>query len=524
MFIPAEYTEKYIENYRKKIKEYALKGEEELKFKSFGAITGVYQERSGETYMVRPRTPAGMIETAQLKAVSKIASKYGKRQIRFTTRQDIQFHTVALEDTIKVIEELKKVNVYTVGTGGDSARNVACSPLSGLDKEEAFDVTPYALASTNYIVKDENSVKLPRKLKLAFSSSKDDTGNTAFADLGFIAEQEEGKEKFRVFIGGGYGGGSRLAIELKEKIDPKDTLYYAEAVKEFFFKEGDRQNRGKARLRHLVKKYGEEDFLRRFYDYLEEAKKRGLDLDTEAMKFEEKENSKTSGKEIDFQSSKVLETKFPGIYGVYVHPRKGKLATSDLNKIIRYIESLSYEISIRLTPTQGFILRGIRGEEVEKLLEIIDPFTSEYPMDNSLVCVGADTCRTGIGSSQKLFQRILNKFRNADHSIKTQLPKLYISGCPSSCGQHLRGEIGFSGKMKKIDGEMESVYVLYTGGAVGENRKLAEKRGEITAQELPSFLYQLAELKRNTGIKRFSDFLDSKEQEIQELIEKYAVC
>lgn len=521
MFVPAEYTEKYIENYREKIKEYREKGEEELAFKSFGAVTGVYQERSGRTYMVRPRTPGGIIELAQLKAISKIAGKYSKGQIRFTTRQDIQFHQVDLEDTIKIIDELKKAHIFTVGTGGNSARNVACSPLAGMEKEEAFDVTPYALASTNYIVKDENSVKLPRKLKLSFSGTEEDTGNTAFADLGFIAVKEGGKEKFRVFIGGGFGGGSRLSIELQEKIDPKDILYYTEAVKEFFYKEGDRENRGKARFRHLVKKYGEEEFLRRFYTYLEKAKKLDLDMDTGKLLSEK--DLPSFGQKINFTSSKVIETKFSGVYALYIHPRKGKLKTGDLNKIIHYIEGLSYDVSIRITPTQGFLLRGIRGEEVENLLKIIGPFTSEYPIENSLVCVGADTCRTGIGSSQKLFQRILNRFGKAPHDIKIQLPKLYISGCPSSCGQHLRGEIGFSGKLKKLNGKTESVYLLYLGGAVGKNRKLAEKRGEIAARDIPSFLYDLAELKRKSCIEKFDVFSRQNQGEIDRLIETYAV-
>lgn len=522
MFIPADYTDKYIENYREKIKEYAIKGEEQLKFKSFGAITGVYQERSGVTYMVRPRTPAGAIDLNQLRAVSRIAAKYGKRQIRFTTRQDIQFHKVVLDDTIKIIDELKKARIYTVGTGGNSARNVACSPLAGLEKEEVFDVTPFAIASTNFIVKDENSVKLPRKLKLAFSGTQKDTGNTSFADLGFIADRTDGEETFRVLLGGGFGGGSRLAIELEEKINPKDTLYYVEAVKEFFYCEGDRENRAKARFRHLVKKFGEEEFLRKFYNYLKVAKKKNLDIDGSLI-IDIEIASKDFGKEIEFQNSRVLETKYSGIYGVYVHPKKGKLKTSDLNRIIRYIEGLSYDISIRLTPTQGFIIRGVKGEDVEGLITIIEPFTSQYDIENSLVCVGADTCRTGIGSSQKLFQRILNKFRNAEDSIKVQLPKLYISGCPSSCGQHLRGEIGFSGKLRKVNGQITSVYVLYMGGAVGENRRLAEKRGEITAKELPSFLYELAEFKRSTGIEEFSKFMKLKNQDIERIIFKYNI-
>ncbi|AFS79522.1 ferredoxin-nitrite reductase NirA [Gottschalkia acidurici 9a] len=524
MFVPPDYADDYIENFRLKIKEYSEKGEEKLNFKSFGATVGVYQERSSITYMVRPRSPGGLITLKQLKAISKIANKYSKRQIRFTTRQDIQFHKVELEDTIKIMEELKKVDVYTVGTGGNAARNVACSPLSGVELGEKFDVTPYALESTNYIVKDENSVKFPRKLKISYSNTDEDTGNSTFADLGFIAKIEDGKEKFEVYVGGGFGGGSRLSLKLEESIEPKDILYYVEAVKEFFFNEGNRENKAKARLRHLVTKLGEEEFKNRFNKYVQEAREKDLTLNIDELnkKYEELQNS-TDGVETNIRSKILIPTKYDGIYSIYIHPRRGKINTTDLNKVIRFIDNLDYEVTLRITPTQGFVVRGLKGNDSEKLLEIIAPFASEYDIDNSLVCVGADTCRTGIGSSQKLLQSILTKFKNIEQDIKDQLPKLYISGCPSSCGQHLRGDIGFSGKLKKIDGELVSIYSVYFGGRVGTDAKLATRHSDILSKRIPQFLYDLAVLKKKSGYSDFNEFLSEKEEDIKNLVEAYKV-
>lgn len=525
MFKPPEYADTYIEEFKKNVGRYINEGEENYPFKPFGAMMGVYMEKSGVSFMVRPRSPGGLINLEQLKMVSKVANKYSKKQIRFTTRQDIQFHRVEVKDTVKIIEELKKVNMYSVGTGGNTVRNVACSPLSGVEKEEVFDVTPFALEATNFIVKDENSVKMPRKLKLSFSNSNKDTGNATFADLGFIAKKKGNKEGFSVFIGGGFGGGSRLSLKLEDFIEAKYTIYYIDAIKDFFYHEGDRENKARARLRHLVKKYGEEGFKEKYKEYLNESLKKDLTFDVNSLKekYKEKQNIKV-GSKVKRESKLIEETKYDGVYSVYIHPRRARLETVNLNKVVKFLDNLNYNVTIRLTPTQGFVVRGLSGNDSEDLVKIISHFTSPYDIDNSLVCVGADTCRTGIGSSQKLFQGILRKFKDVPDDIKSQMPKLYVSGCPSSCGQHLRGEIGFSGKLKRIDGESVSVYAVYFGGKVGMDAKLGVRYGDIMAKEVPKFLYEIALLKRDSGYSDFEKFFDARREAVLSLVEKYDVA
>ncbi|KNF07325.1 ferredoxin--nitrite reductase NasD [Gottschalkia purinilytica] len=520
MFKAPEYTKSYIENYEAKVKEYQEKGEKEVPFKSFGAVTGVYQERSGTTYMVRPRTPGGIITLKQLKKVSEVADKYSHGEFRFTTRQDIQFHKVTIENTIKIMKELIPVNVYTVGTGGNTARNVACSPLSGVEKDEAFDVTQYAMETTNYVVKDENSCKFPRKFKIAYSNNEKDTGSATFADLGFVAKIENGKKLFEVYGGGGFGSGPRMSLKLEDSIEPKDVLYYVEAMKQFFYEEGDRENRHKARVRHIVHRLGEEEFKDRFNRYLEEARK----LDNLELNIEEKQEEKPWRKSKKIDSNIVSENKIEGLYSIYIHPKRGNISTSNLNKIIDFIDKLEYEVSIRLSPTQGFYIRDLNGEDAEKLLNIVKDFVSTYDIDNSISCVGADTCRVGVNSSQTLLKSIIDRFKDVDDNIKSQLPRVFISGCPSSCGQHQRGIISFSGKIKKIDGEVVPIYSVYFGGKVGAGvATLAERYGDIIGSKVPEFLYDVANLKKDLGYEDFEKLVDDRIEDLKELISKYSV-
>ncbi|WP_243156219.1 nitrite/sulfite reductase [Clostridium sp. C2-6-12] len=233
-------------------------------FKSFTSIMGIYKERLTETYMVRARIPGGCTTLEQLKEINEIAKKYEGIQIRFTTRQDIQFHSVKIEDLGEILDDLIKAGLTTKAAGGDGVRNVACSPLSGVAVDEVFDVTPYMKAVANYMLEDPKNLKLPRKYKIAFSNSLEDTVNATITDIGFIAKIVNGKRGFEVYGAGGLGGGPRVGIKLEDFIDHKDPLYYIQAMKQIFEREGDRENRHKARLRFVLQRLGEEAFREMF--------------------------------------------------------------------------------------------------------------------------------------------------------------------------------------------------------------------------------------------------------------------
>lgn len=512
---------KYIDQYRAKVEEYSELGESTLPFKSFGAKSGVYQERCGTSYMVRPRTAGGIIDLDTLKSVRDISSKYSDGSIRLSTRQDFQFHKVELFDTVKIMEELQRVGLYSIGSGGNTTRNVAASPLSGLQLDEAFDITEYAKIAGEYLSQDENNLALPRKFKTSFSSGERDCGSVTFSDLGFLAKMEDGKEKFKIYGGGGLGPGPRISMVIAESIDASEMLYYLDAMVEFFRSEGDRENRAKARLRHLVKKYGQEEFKSRYFRYLEASRKKDLEFKLE--KSQEKE--RPWAKKTRVRSVFLEETKYEGIYGVYIHPRGGRMTARMLDTVIEFLTGLEHPVEIRITTNQELVVRDLGGDEAKELVEILRNEIKDADVMKSVCCVGADTCRVGINSSQGLLEDIHKELKKLDHKIRRELPRLHISGCPSSCGQHQIGAVSFSGKRKNIDGESKEAYAVYFGGQLGYERepKFAERYGDILREKIPTFLKSLAKLKYSSGISDIYEFIEEKDLEIKELVEKYGV-
>lgn len=507
-----------IEFYKRKITDYR-NGNADPNIKGIRSAMGVYAERESEKYMTRIKTPAGIITVDQLEAVSKIADKYSHGKIHFTTRQDIQFHGVELENTVKIMQEVLEVGINSLGAGGNSARNVACSPLSGVAKDEIFDVTPYAVKTAEHLLKDPSTVKLPRKYKVSFSNNNLDTAYATIADLGFVAKLENGKKGFEVYGAGGLGGSSTTSLKIENFIEEKDVLYYVQAMKELFEAEGDRENRNKARIRFIRYRLGENKFKELLKDYVNKVKE-NLELDLiikELYKEYETEES-----EIDTDGLLVTEQKQKGYYSVYIHTSDRYIETKDLNKILEYIKALRYETSIRLTNTQGFYIRDIKGKDVDKLLEIADLFTIKLDIENTISCVGAKVCSIGLCNSQGLSNAIYERFLNVPEEIKRNLPKIFISGCNNSCGQHQIGKIAFSGKAIKGEEGMIPAYTLYYGGALEVDKtKFGEVKGDIPARNIPGFLHELAVLSYENKYEDFDKFIEAEAIKVEALVKKF---
>ena len=123
-----------------------------------------------------------------------------------------------------------------------------------------------------------------------------------------------------------------------------------------------------------------------------------------------------------------------------------------------------------------------------------------------------------ITSSKSAFDKISKKFDNNDTTLKKELPQLRISGCPNSCSLTFKGDLGFSGRIKKID---EKVNIAYTLLSENKNIELAGK-AIILEKDLPEMLYEMALLKKDSKIKDFHESMTIEYENVNELIKKYA--
>ena len=420
------------------------------------------------------------------------------------------------------MKELIEVGIITKGTGGNTVRNVGCAPLSGVSFDDIFDVTPYMDEVTNYLIKDPSTMNLPRKYKIAFSNSKEDIGNASISDLGFIAKIENGKKGFEVYGGGGFGGNPRVSLKLEDFIEAKDAVYYVQAMKELFEKEGDRTNKHKARIRYIVARLGEEKFIQLFNEELKRIKEtRNLDLNIDDTLEEQTE------RKLPIVSKEYENVLFPqkqaGYFSVYVHPQSAHLDVNNLDKIFAFVNKLDYKVSARLTNVQSFFVRDLKEKDAKELINITASFSSNFNVYNSVVCAGVSTCNLGLCLSQNLLKAIKEEFEKTTLEVKAALPRIFISGCPNSCGQHEKGKIGLRGRAKRTDDGLLPAYSVFFGGSVGSGgAKMGEVYDDVPAKKLPKFLVELAKLKVQVGYSDFDEFLKDKDKDIRDLINKYS--
>lgn len=499
-----------------------LKGDlTKMDYKGISGGYGVYAQRDQKSFMIRLRFSSGLITKSQLHKVYEFAKKYNLDGIHFTTRQSIQLHDLNVDGICNIMKEGIQNNIFTRGSGGDFPRNVGLSPLSGVDPDEYFDVTPYAVAIDKYFMSKITTYNLPRKLKVSFSSCNLDSAHSTIQDLGFLATTKDSKPYFRVFVGGGLGKNPAVGLELDELIEPKDVLYYVEGLTKLFMDEGDYTNKHKARVRYMVYRLGEKEFIKKFKEYVSKEKENdNLDININYINY-----PNDGGIETNIKSCRLFAQKQKGYYSVYIHPIGGQIKLCELESLLNALDKYKHA-SIRLAMTEGIFIINLDGKEAENILEITKDFSGYTNIEKSVSCIGVPRCQMGIQNSQKMLHEIIDYFKsnsNGDYTILNAMPKIYISGCINSCGVHQIGAIGFTGKKKKVDGKMCDAFEMYVDGDFEYDKtRLGKSLGDFKADEIPKMLYEVSEKIANSNLN-FYTYYSTKENEIKEIISKYNI-
>jgi len=487
-----------------------------MDFKKVSGGMGVYAHRNKKDFMIRLRIPSGIASRKDLKLIYNFANKYNLKGIHFTTRQAVQLHGIDIDGICHIMKEGIENGLYSRGSGGNFPRNVAISPLSGVEKNEAFDVSPYALAVGKYFLDRIYSYKLPRKLKVSFSSNYEDASHVTVVDLGFLAVKKNEKEYFKIYFGGGLGRNPKLSVEFPDLIYPKDVLYHIEAMTKFFIAEGDYKNSGKARVRYILDRMGKENFINCYKNHLKKViVNENLDLNVKNKVYSKK------GLETSIEHPRLFPQRQAGLYSVYIHPIGGQLQLKDLKLILEETENIE-DVEIRLSLTEGIYIRNLNGKEAESLLKSTEHIGGTTKLEHSVSCIGVPICQMGILNTQNTLKEIVDYFHK-NNFTKDILPQIHLSGCPNSCGVHEIGKIGFCGKMKRINGDLKNVFELHLNGTLGIGKtKLAEYKGDILQEKVPDFLYELA-ISIDESMEEFSEYIQNHKENLNNILNKYIV-
>src|SRR5262245_24072750 len=160
-------------------------------FRTFRLTRGIYGQRQDDVQMIRVKIPQGVLNGEQLRALAVVAREHSRGFGHVTTRQNLQFHFVKMEDVPKSMDVLEAAGLTTREACGNTVRNITGCPMAGVCQDEPFDVTPYGEALTRFFLRNPICQALPRKFKIALSGCPTDCAMGAMHDIGIIARTRE---------------------------------------------------------------------------------------------------------------------------------------------------------------------------------------------------------------------------------------------------------------------------------------------------------------------------------------------
>ena len=483
-------------------------------FRRFRLQHGAYGTRMTDDYaMVRIKVPAGQVYPYQLEKIAQLSEMYSIGSAHFSTRENIQLHWVILEDVSEIMQSLSDVGMTSREACGNTVRNVMCSPLSGVCKDEIFDVTPYALAIARFMLRNPICQGLPRKFKFNFTCCEKH-GMIRIVDVGLLPQIQEidGEQRkgFKIFLGGGLGNKSFIGHQLEDFTPVEDLLYTSMAVIRIFDRLGDRKNMARNRMRYLVNDMGWEKFQNLVL------KERAIVKSTQSVIV--KLNIDESINEIQrpisvsnestsvpdgfarWQKTSVEKQSQDGFNSVFIGLESGDITANQLRSVAEIIRDYSAEGFARNGFSQNIVIRYVHDDDLKsmysKLLETGLAKTGSLTMASAVGCSGTTSCNLALTNSHRLAKEVQRKFLelklDEDDDLKDSTIK--ISGCPNSCGQHEVATIGFYGGGGRYENDMFPNYTMSLGGRFDEGSILGHHTARVPVKRVIPVILKIIEL------------------------------
>lgn len=466
----------------------------EDQFKPLRLMNGLYLQL--HAYMLRVAIPYGTLSGTQMRTLAHIARKYDRDYGHFTTRQNIQFNWIKLEQFGDLLDELSKVEMHAFQTSGNCIRNISSDQFAGAAADELADPRPYAELLRQWSTLHPEFSFLPRKFKIAVIASETDRAAIQLHDIGLqLRKNDVGELGFRVYVGGGMGRTPILGKLLRDFIPVGDFISYSEAVLRVYNRYGRRDNIYKARIKILVTELGIEEFARQVEAEWALMQPLGLDApkaeyDRIIAQFGDPAYDLAAPDSLDLSdpdfavwvSQNVHAHKQPGyaIATISLKPRRGipgDASSAQMDLIADLAEKYAQN-EIRVTHSQNLVLAHVKKTDLYAMWQALAAADLATPnldlVTDIIACPGMDYCTLANARSIPIAQKIAAKFEN-DIEQQRDLGelKIKISGCINGCGHHHAGHIGILG----VDKKGEEAYQLLLGGSGAEDASLAKILG-----------------------------------------------
>ena len=475
---------------------------------------GLYMQR--HAYMLRIAVPYGLLSSKQVRMFAHIARKYDRGYGHFTTRQNIQFNWIELEQTPDILTDLASVEMHAIQTSGNCIRNITTDEFAGVAADELIDPRPFAEILRQWSTFHPEFLALPRKFKIAINGSVEDRAAIAVHDIGLtMVRNEAGEVGFKYMAGGGLGRTPILGSVIRDFLPWQHILTYTEAVMRVYNQFGRRDNKYKARIKILLKALGVEEFTR-----LVEAEWADLkdgpetltreEFDRVAKWFQPHAYAQLEDGDVlaphadnrafaNWVNRNVKPHKVPGYASVVLSLKKTGVPPGDATaEQMDFVAELADRYSfgqVRVTHEQNLVLADVEQSKLFEIWQQVKAKGLATPniglLTDIIACPGGDYCSLANAKSIPIAAAIAERFDNLDFQHDIGDIELNISGCINACGHHHVGNIGVLG----VDKDGSEWYQVSIGGAQGNESSIGKIIGpSFTATQMPEVVGRLLEV------------------------------
>lgn len=458
----------------------------EEEFKPLRLMNGLYLQL--HAYMLRVAVPYGVLSAGQLRTLAYIAKRYDRGYGHFTTRQNIQFNWIKLEETPEILDILAETEMHAIQTSGNCIRNVTADQFAGAAADEVLDPRIYAEILRQWSTLHPEFTFLPRKFKIAISGSPKDRVAARFHDIGLMARQgEHGRPVFEVYVGGGLGRTPVVGSKLRDDLPEEDLVAYLEAILRVYNAFGRRDNIYKARIKILVQALGVDKFLEHVnaeFAAMDRAKYRLPDTLVEAIRarFGQPAFEPAGDAAQQLAQHRLADSAFSRWVDTNTHPHKqpgyiavtvsckpaggipGDVTSEQMTVLADLADTFSFG-ELRVTHLQNVVLGHVRQDKLYQVWQTLEQNglgTANIGFITDIIaCPGLDYCALANARSIPIAQKLSERFASATLQKEIGALRLNISGCINACGHHHAGHIGILG----VDKRGQEAFQITLGGA-----------------------------------------------------------
>ncbi len=464
----------------------------EDQFKPLRLMNGLYLQL--HAYMLRVAVPYGTLDSRQMRMLAHIARKYDRDYGHFTTRQNIQYNWIKLEDAPAILQDLASVEMHAIQTSGNCIRNISSDQWAGAAADEITDPRPWAELLRQWSSFHPEFSYLPRKFKIAVIAADEDRAAMRLHDIGIQIVEKDGQHGAAFYVGGGMGRTPMIAPLIKDFVPLDDMLSYAEACLRVYNRYGRRDNIYKARIKILIHELGADEYRRQVEEEFKHVKSLGIDppkaeFDRIAAQFAPPPLDASAPDAIDrsdpdfavWVDQNVAAHKVSGhaIVNISLKPIggiPGDASSAQIDLMADLAEQYSHD-ELRVTHAQNIVLPHVRKADLYAVWQALDAAGLATPnldlISDIIACPGLDYCSLANARSIPVAQKIATRFSDLGRQKELGELKLKISGCINACGHHHAGHIGILG----VDRKGTENYQLSLGGSGAEDVSLGTITG-----------------------------------------------